>query len=345
MIKVRNPLKIAVVNSSPDVYNLAVHRIFNYHEARGDSVTIAQGNALFLPEVWDADKIYFSVIFTWDLPSMVDNVNLFKQRGKEIEIGGPAATAMADFVQGKTSVVPAFGLDGRFESVMGNDYEAVFTSRGCPRGCSFCIVQKVEGRKMIEYDDFPIPVGVNPWICDNNILATSWEHQQLVIKKLKDVKNLDINSGFDCRIFVRDMDRYYDLYSQLHLERWRFAYDKEEEREPLQKCADYLHNKGVRYSAISVFCLVGDTDQGDTFEQARKRLQFLVDIDVSPYPMRYRPLDSLVRDFTPKGWNDTDMNALFGYYGVPQYWRTCKWEDFHKSFKNEAKQQKERLAI
>jgi hypothetical protein len=333
-------MKIAIVNSSPEVYNLATHRIAHYHESLGDTVTIARGGALFVPDVWDADKAYFSCIFTWSLPDMVRDVNLIKGR-LPVEIGGPAATAMPDYIIKETGLMPATGLDPRFEHVPGNDYEAIFTSRGCPRGCEFCIVSAVEGKRMIEYDDFPVPVGVNPWCLDNNILATSWEHQLRVVEKLKHVRNLDLNSGFDDRYFVRDPQKYFDLYSQLHLERWRFAYDKPEQKEPLTECVKFLHTKGVRYSEISVFCLVGWP--GTTFEEGREKLQYLVDIETSPYPMRFRPLDSLVREYVPPNWNVTDMDVLFNYYGVPWFWRKYKWGEFLTDFKNIAKQQKERL--
>jgi hypothetical protein len=334
-------MKVAIINSSPEVYNLATHRIVNYHKELGDKVGMTKGSAVFLPEIWEAEKAYFSVIFTWDIPELIQTVNLLKEN-KQIEIGGPAATVFSDYIKEQTGIAPVCGLDQRFEHVPGK-YQAVFTSRGCPRGCHFCIVQKVEGRKMIEYDDFPIPVGKNPWVCDNNILATSWEHQQLTVERLKKVRNLDLNSGFDCRIFEKDCDKYWNLYSQLKLERWRFAYDKEEEKEPLTKCVEFLHSKGVRYSAISVFCLVGDNFQGDTFDKAKERLQYLVDIGVSPYPMRYRPLNSFSRNYTPDGWNEGDLNALFNYYGVPWFWRKYKWEEFNANFKELASQQKERL--
>jgi hypothetical protein len=654
--------RVAIVNSSPDVYNLAVHRIANYHRGLGDEVAIAQGG-LFLPEVWDAEKLYFSTIFTWDLPGLVERVNLFKQRGAQIEIGGPAATALPGYILEKTGIRPATGLDQRFEHMPG-EYQMVFTSRGCPRGCEFChpantqvlmgdltwrniqdvkvgetivgvekqgkykykpgevlatmsrqaevwaietsegtvfstkehpwlmrddfksiediqntskygasfnstravlrklatpiddipdsddyrlgyiigsiegdgylttkpgsqhikivseyenldailrfaeelglpfygcnfnggkiyknvdravkcskavivqgiqeiiayppvssefkrgwlagiydaegswtstvrisnfdplllsrikeyldyfefrytveksgvrliggrakcinfmatvkprvkhlttawigtqinnktkiirtykvglqdvynlttdihtfiadgfvthncIVKEVEGRKMIEYEDYPVPVGENPWIGDNNILATSWEHQVSMVEKLKDVRNLDLNSGFDDRIFAMNPEKYWDLYSRLHLERWRFAYDKPDQKEPLTKCVEFLHSKGVRYSSISVFCLVGWP--GTTFEEGKEKLQYLVDIDTSPYPMRYRPLDCLTRNYVPPNWDGEDMNVLFNYYGVPWFWRKYKFDEFKANFKDIAKQQKERL--
>jgi len=333
-------MRIAVVNASASVYNLAVHRIANYHKMLGDEVYVTDINTLFLPEVWNAEKIYFSCIFTWELPDLVRTVNLFKLRGIQIEIGGPSATALPGYILEKTGIQPATGLDQRFEHMDGQ-YQMVFTSRGCPRGCVFCCVKLIEGRKMIEYEDYPVPVGENPWVADNNILATSWEHQVAMVEKLKDVKNLDLNSGFDDRIFAMNPEKYWDLYSRLHLERWRFAYDKPDQKEPLTKCVEFLHSKGVRYSSISVFCLVGWP--GTTFEEGKEKLQYLVDIDTSPYPMTFRPLDSLQRKYTPPGWNGEDMNVLFNYYGVPWFWRKYKFDEFKASFKEIAKQQKERL--
>jgi hypothetical protein len=53
-------MKIAVINSSREVYNLATHRITNYHLSLGDEVSQANGLALMTPEIWNAEKFYFS---------------------------------------------------------------------------------------------------------------------------------------------------------------------------------------------------------------------------------------------------------------------------------------------
>lgn len=287
------------------------------------------------------DRALFSAIFTWDLVSLCQDVNLLKQAGVKVEIGGPAATAIPQYIVEQTGLIPKCGLDERFEYIKGKFF-ATFTSRGCPRNCDFCLVPRLEGRKMIEYSDFPIPVGKNPFVCDNNILATSWEHQEMVVEKLKHVRNIDFNSGFDDRIFIKNPDKYWRLYSQTKLEAWRFAYDLPEQREPIKACADFLHDKGVDYRRIIVFCLIGFP--GQTFKECRERLQYLIDIGTSPYPQRYRPLDSLSHSYAP-GWLNGDPEMLFGYYGVPFIWRSCTWEEFKRKYKPIKKEVNEQLEI
>ena len=245
--------------------------------------------------------------------------------GIELEIGGPAATAMPEYIEENTGVKPHIGLDERFEHVQGQ-YQATFSSRGCPRGCKFCLVPKLEGRKMIEYDDFTIPVGANPYVSDNNILATSPRHQELVVEKLRHVRNLDFNSGFDDRIFSHDPERYWKLYKETKLEAWRFAYDVPEQKEEVTACAKFLRGKGVDYRHIIVFCLVGFP--GTTFREALGKLDYLKKIETSPYPMRYRPLDTIDRNTLPPGWQPGQMERLFAYYGNPFVWRSCEWKDF-----------------
>jgi len=323
-------MKIAIINESYPVYNLATHKMLVKFKREGHEVQ-------FSPRVdmWAriADKVYLSAVFTYDLPKLVqDTQNLllakkYDNQNLTIEIGGPAVTAMPQYIEERTGIKPHIGLDDRFEHVEGKFY-TTFTSRGCPRNCPFCLVTKLEGARIVEYPSFNIPVGKNPHVADNNILLTSWEHQQLVVEKLKDVRNLDLNSGFDDRIFSRDPEKYYQLYRKLHLECWRFAYDVPEQKEHIKLCAEFLHSKKVDYRHIIVFCLVGGP--GQTFEESRAKLQFLIDIGVSPYPQRFRPLDSVERTYNPPGWRQGDLELLFQYYGVPFVWRSCKWEEFRK---------------
>ncbi len=321
-------MKVAVINSSHPVYNLATDRIAYKLKQQHDVFSSGKFDMF----QYSCDEAYISAIFTWDLPGLIYDVMAMKRVGiPNIQIGGPAVTAMADYVEQQTGLPVVRGLDARFEIPDGK-YLTTFTSRGCPRACEFCLVPKLEGRKMVEYDEFPIPTGHNPWVCDNNILATSWQHQNLVVDKLRHIKNLDINSGFDDRIFLKDPNKYWDLYNQLHLERWRFAYDSPNQKDAIKQCSDFLHTKNVRYSNISVFCLIGG--YGETFEESRAKLEYLISLEVTPYPQRYKPLNTLTRDYDPPGWKKGAIELLFQYYGVPNMWRTTSWLEFeHKAKK------------
>lgn len=319
-------MKVAIINSSPTVYNLGADRIAEYHRQLGDEVAMTTGGALLLPDVWHVDKAYFSCIFTWDLPAMVESICKFKDRGIDIEIGGPAPTAMPQYIEKETGIKPHVGLDDRFEYVQGF-FKMSFTSRGCRNNCGWCIVPKIEPEPR-EYRGFPVPVGKNPYLGDNNILATSWEHQEYVVERCKDVSNLDINSGFEAALFYEE---HYQLYSQLHLERWRLAFDSMDVEGEIERAVGVLKEHGIRYSAISVYVLIGFP--GTSMEEAMYRLEKTRDLGCTPYPQRYVPLKSLTHKYTAPGFDDRELERLRTYWVSPNTWRSCTWEEYKTNYK------------
>ncbi|GAI53251.1 unnamed protein product, partial [marine sediment metagenome] len=77
---------------------------------------------------------------------------------------------------------------------------------------------------------------------DNNILATSWEHQIRFVKQYQKYgREVDINSGFDVRFFT---EKHYELYSTLKIKTWRFAFDSLDYREDALRVADFMRKKG-----------------------------------------------------------------------------------------------------
>jgi len=313
-------MKIAVINKS-QVYNLACHKIKNYHLSLGDEVIMAEKVDLFCLQ---AKKAYLSAIFSWDVPNLVQDAQLLLASGVEVEVGGPGTTYLQDYIKEKTCLIPKCTLDQRFEHQPG-EYELTFTSRGCPRGCDFCIVKVVEGTKIQTYQDFPVPCGQNPMVGDNNILATPVEHQQMVVERLKHLPKVDFNSGFDCRIFAKKPNFYFNLYSKLKLKCWRFAWDHPEQEKPVEKVLKYLHWLGFDRHRVMVYVLINWP--GITKDEAKRRAEKIISLGGMPYLMRYVPLNWLRRGYVAPGWREEDIEGLRLYYNLPQKWMSFSKEE------------------
>ena len=320
-------MKVAAINCSyfgmrpgDIIYNLGVDKIANYHRALGDEVYAGSWAPLMLGDfpTRAADKFYFSVIFTWDIPDMISQVQMVRSWGKDVEIGGPAATFMAKYIAKETGIQPHRGLDARFEHVPGS-YQLTFTSRGCPHRCPFCGVRKVEP-EALEYNDFPLA----PIVGDNNILATSWEHQQLVVNKFVNYRReIDINSGFDVRFFE---EKHYKLYSRLRLQYWRFAFDTMEVEADVRRVATIMRSNGLDRHRVTFYCLIGFP--GYTAEECHYRLNTLIELGMNPYPMRFWPLNSLDRKYVALGWTEDLLQRMTAYYQTPFLWMADSWENF-----------------
>lgn len=331
-------MEIAVINSShygmkPGnvIYNLGSAKIAQYHRLRGDEVYAGPWVPMMLGNR-AADKFYFSVIFTWDILKMIRQVNLVRTWGKEVEIGGPAATFVHKYIHTQTGIEPHRGLDERFEHIpplswlkeyrpkmTGGDYQLTFTSRGCPHRCAFCGVRKVEP-VALEYDDFPMA----SMIGDNNILATSWKHQELVVNKYANFRGkIDINSGFDMRFFTKE---HLKLYSRLRLKYWRFAWDTMEVEEDVRRVAAMMRSNGLDRHQVIVYALIGFPGQSP--EECHYRLRTIIDLGLCPYPMRFWPLNSLDRKYVAPGWTENLLQRMTAYYQTPFLWKSVPWENY-----------------
>jgi len=183
------------------------------------------------------------------------------------------------------------------------DFSILFSTRGCPRFCSFCAVKKLE----------PIPTIIPNWkdlidlskknvmFQDNNLTAMPIEHFKEVMLFIKEHKlSVCFNNGFDSRILTEEQ---MDLMSQI---KWypgglRIAFDNMEEDGHTQRCVKYLLSKGVSKSAFLIFCLFNFTD---TFEEAMYRHREMHNLGVRPYPQVFAPLNQLDKDtkYISKTW-------------------------------------------
>jgi len=171
-------------------------------------------------------------------------------------------------------------------------------------------------------------------IGDNNILATSWEHQELVVNKLVNFRGeIDINSGFDVRFF---QERHKHLYSKLKLACWRFAFDTMEVEADVRRVAAMMRANGLDRHQVTVYALIGFP--GQTEEECHYRLNTIIELGMAPFPMRFWPLNSLKRDYVAPGWTEDLLYRMSMYYQVPNIWMSVSWENFKPGKKTPAYQ-------
>lgn len=327
-------MKLAIINSSAvgikgqsryPIYNLGAERIASYHTRRGDEVVYTGSWDPML--VADAMKIYFSVIFTWDVPELIRQVNLVRTWGAQVEIGGPAATFLAKYIEARTGVRPHKGLDERFEHAPG-EYKIMFSSRGCPQRCAFCGVRRVEPQSLV-YDEFQRASIVG----DNNILATPMAHQEKLVEALKDLREpIDFNSGFDVRLFNK---RHFELYSRLRLKYWRFAFDSMAVEKYVRRVGEFMRVQGLDRHKVTFYCLVGFP--GQTLEECLYRLNLIIELGHNPYPQRFYPLNSLDRTYVAPGWTENLLYRLTQYYQAPYNWRSEGYKSFEDFYPGKPK--------
>ena len=258
--------------------NLALMRISAYHKAQGDQV-----------EWWWSDFIHYDIVYmskifsdayTKDVPepinadkvikggtgyciSLVNGVEVFdKSKNEELP---PEIEKM----------FPDYSLYHQF------DFAVSMTSRGCPRGCSFCHVAAKEGRcsvKVADVSDF--------WngqkeirILDPNITACK-EKRDLMRQYIETGAILDFTQGLDIRLL--NDDDLADI-NQMRLRTLHFAWDNP--KDDLEGKFRNFANGFRRKSNIGmVYCL---TNFNSTMEENLYRIYTLRDMGYDPYVMVY----------------------------------------------------------
>ena len=109
----------------------------------------------------EGDVAMISVAFTWRLPEARKIATYYRAIGMTVRIGGPAlfTKKARDYMLDYGDVISPVESSGRVQSpdaVFRHNPMATFASRGCPVGCSFCIVTPMEGAEFTEFDNFAV---------------------------------------------------------------------------------------------------------------------------------------------------------------------------------------------
>lgn len=257
--------------------NLALMKLSAHHKSIGDEVEWYDTFSRY-------DRVYCSKVFcdTPDYPYYINADEVVKGgTGYALHGAGGETYCRADdfpLPYEIEHIYPDYSIYKIEDTAYG------FLTRGCPRGCDFCIVAKKEGQKSVKVADLSEfwRGQSNIVLCDPNILACrNWSD---LLGQLADSKAcVDINQGLDARMLTIEK---CEALSKIKIKEIHFAWDRYEDKDKvlpkLEMFAKYS-NKPHSHNAI-VFVLV---NHGSTLEQDFDRIYTLRDMGYWPYVMVY----------------------------------------------------------
>lgn len=250
--------------------NLALMKLSAWHKSKGDTVEWWWG--------WsEYDRVYMSKVFddTYS-PDVPEPYNT-----KEVIKGGTGYGLDNQLPYEVEHMYPDYGLYPNLTQ----DTAYGFLTRGCPRGCHFCIVADKEGRKSVKVAD------LSEWwrgqkyikLLDPNLLACK-DHISLLKQLVNSKAYVDFTQGLDCRLLTA---KNIALINQIKLKDIHFAWDYMKESDHVIKGLKlYAENatRKVHGAYGTVYCL---TNYDTTMEENLYRIYMLRDMGYDPYVMIY----------------------------------------------------------
>jgi hypothetical protein len=305
-------MRALVVNCSPG-YNLGANKITNWLRSQGETVDFQTGDPGMF--AYGYDKVYLSVIFSWHALTARD-IALRVKGASNVECGGPGMFALGNWWKRETGTDCHSGLDDRFEHQTG-DYKMTFASRGCPVGCWFCIVPKLEGTEFTLYPDFQ-PA---PFLCDNNLSALPVEFQEHIIRRYQETGTIlkDANSGFEPHTFDEGT---YRRWKPIIRGPWRFALDTMSELEDVRRMMEIL--KDEPQWKKRVYVLIGN----ESFEQCYERVMKVIEWGGEPHCQPVIKLNALEKKPMIKfDWTEQKLMDV-ARWANRWLWRTIPLADY-----------------
>ncbi len=246
--------------------NLCLMKISAWHKARGDEVSWWQEDGHY-------DVVYKSRVFT----DMYSRDNIAVNNAGKVICGGTGYGLQNRLIEEVEHIYPDYGLYPQFEGVAYG-----FLTRGCPRGCGFCIVSQKEGRQSRRVADL-----AEFWrgqkeikLLDANLLACS-EHEKLLEQLAESGAWVDFTQGLDIRLTTPDN---ISLLNRVKSKMLHFAWDnpKEDLTGHFERFMKLSRIKAKQRLSVYVLC-----NYNSTFNEDLYRIETLKALGYAPYVMTY----------------------------------------------------------
>ncbi len=262
--------------------NLPLMKLSAYHKMKGDHVEWYDP----LTE-WQRqpDIVYMAKVFSFTedyMPPVVAKKIVHGGTGYYYPDGGEPLPEEIEHIYPDYSLYPALTQNTAFG----------FLTRGCPRGCGFCVVGEKEGRKSVkvaELSEFWRGQKYIELLDPNMFACKDWKalSEQLIDSKAY----INFNQSCDIRIMNEEMA---ETIKKMKIKQIHFAWDRYEDKEKIvPKFKLFQEITGWKRGKMSVYVLVG---YGTTFEQDLERVYTLIDLGYSPYVMIYDKYKKKAKD-------------------------------------------------
>ena len=248
--------------------NLALMKLSAWHKAQGDDVDWWWGFDHY-------DRVYMSKVFDETYTKdVIPPIN-----ADEIVKGGSGYDLENKLPDEIEHIYPDYSL---YPTLTKNTAYG-FLTRGCPRGCHFCIVAGKEGRRSVKTAD------LSEWwngqknivLMDPNLLAYKG-HMDLLQQLIDSKAWVDVNQGFDCRLLT---EQNIEAINRIKIKDIHFAWDYMKEEKPVLRGLELYRSMAARKPHGDWATVYVLTNYDTTMEENLYRIYTLRDMGYAPYVM------------------------------------------------------------